>query len=345
LYPSLQKNPTIGRWTKALAHPAAIRAIVCPPNRMLVIDEIILNLFQSFIFGTTIMKKLATVIIIALSLTACGTRLVYHHLDWLIPWYVGDYISLDSDQKSMLEKRLSKLLDWHCRTQLPAYAVTLRALGRDLAHSADPVDAATLQAYYTRILALWKELLQQIGPDITAILATASDDQIRELFDNLARQNQKFRKKYVDSAPDELTQNRQKRMIKRLKYWISDLNSGQRQALSVWSMQLTPIAEQWVQNREVIQAEARRLLDSRDDNPEFRLDMQGLIMHPENMRSAAYQRKIDINTGITLQLLLQLDQMLTEDQRSHLLGRVESLAADFDTLSCDPQTLPKAKFN
>ena len=328
-----------------MAHPAAIRAIVCPPNRMLVIDEIILNLFQLFIFGTTIMKKLATVIIIALSLAACGTRLVYHHLDWLIPWYVSDYISLDRDQKNILEKRLSILLDWHCRTQLPAYAVTLRALGRDLADSADPVDLATLQAYHTRILALWQELLQQISPDITDILSLASDDQISELFDNLAEQNQTFRKKYVDLPPDELIQHRQQRMVKRLKYWLSDLNPEQKQAISDWSMKLTPIADQWVQNREDIQAEARRLLDLRDDDPQFRSGMQGLIMHPENMRSAEYQHKIDINTGITLKLLVQLNQMLTEDQRSHLLGRIESLAADFDTLSCDPETLPQPKFN
>ena len=291
------------------------------------------------------MKKHATIIIILVSLTACGPRLVYQHLDWLIPWYVSDFISLDSDQKNMLEKRLSKLLDWHCLTQLPAYAVTLRALGGDLTNSADPVDAATLQAYHTRILALWQELLQQIGPDITAILATASDDQIVELFDNLEKQNQKFRKKYIDLPPDELIQNRQERMIKRLTYWISDLHAEQRQVVLDWSKQLTPIAVQWVQNREAIQAEARRLLSRRDSNPEFRSDMQGLIIHPENMRSAAYQRKIDINTGITLNLLLQLNQMLTEDQRSHLLGRIESLAADFDTLSCDPETLPKARFN
>ena len=291
------------------------------------------------------MKKLATIIIILVSLTACGPRLVYQHLDWLIPWYVSDYISLDSDQKNILEKRLSKLLDWHCRTQLPVYALTLRALGGDLANSADPVDAATLQAYNTRILALWQELLQQIGPDITDILSLASDDQIRELFENLAKQNQKFRKKYVDLPPDELIQNRQKRMVKRLKYWISNLNPEQIQAVADWSSQLTPIAAQWVQNREVIQAEARRLLDGRHDNPELQTAMQDLIIHPYKRRSVQYQRKIDINTGITVKLLVQLDQMLTEDQRSHLLGRIESLAADFDTLSCDPETLPKPQFN
>lgn len=291
------------------------------------------------------MKKLAAIIICMAALTGCGPRLVYQHLDWLIPWYVSDYISLDSDQKNMLEERLSRLLDWHCRTQLPAYAMTLRALGGDLASSGKPVDEATLQAYNTRIIMLWKELLRQIGPDITAILATASDDQIDELFDNLAKQNQKFRKKYVDLPPEQLNQNRQKRMIKRLTYWLSKLNPEQRQAVADWSSRLTPIAEQWVQNREMLQAEARSLLNRRDRGPEFQTAMQDLIIHPDKRRSVAYQRKIDLNTGITINLLVQLDQMLAEDQRSHLLGRIESLAADFDTLGCDPATLPKPSLN
>ena len=291
------------------------------------------------------MKKITAIILIAVALTGCGPRLAYQHLDWLIPWYVSDYITLDSDQKNLLEERLAMLLDWHCRTQLPVYAVTLRELGRDLANGADPVSEAALQAYNRKIILLWNELLAQIGPDITAILATASDVQIKELFDNLARQNQKFRKKFVDLLADEADRRRQDRMIKRLKYWISDLNPDQIQAVAEWSLQLTPIAEQWIQNREVIQAKARSLLDRRFDNPEFRSNLQALIIHPEKMRSADYQRKLDINTGITISLIVRLEQMLTKDQRSHLLARIESLAADFDTLSCDPTTLPKPPVN
>ena len=60
----------------------------------------------------------------------------------------------------------------------------------------------------------------------------------------------------------------------------------------------------------------------------FQTAMQDLIIHPYQRRSVQYQGQIDINTGITVKLLVQLDQMLTEDQRSHLLGRIESLAAD-----------------
>ena len=291
------------------------------------------------------MKNRALILLLAIFLAGCGPRLLYSHLDWLIPWYVSDYISLDSDQKNMLEKRLLKLLDWHCRTQLPAYATTLRALGRDLANSSEPVDAATLKTYNTRLMALWKALLQKIGPDITAILATATDAQIDELFHNLDKQNQKFKKEYVDLPYDELIQNRAERMVKRTKYWISKLNPEQKQAVSDWSLQLTPIAVDWIQNRERIQSEARRLLGQRRDNPEFRTAMQKLILHPENVRSAEYQRKIDINTTATIKLLAQLIQLLTEKQRSYLLDRIESLAADFDTLSCDPETLPKPNFN
>jgi len=288
-----------------------------------------------------LMKKRVIILLLAMVLAGCGTRLIYSQLDWLIPWYVSDYISLDGDQKSLLEVRLSKLLDWHCRTQLPAYAATLRALGRDLAASAEPVDVETLQVYNTSLMALWQELLQRIGPDINDILATATDAQIDELFRNLETRNQKFKKKYVDLSPDELIQNREERLIKRTRYWISKLNPQQKQAVTEWNSQLAPLAADRLQNREIIQTEARGLLAHRHRNPGFRTAMLELIINPTSRRTAEFQRKIDINTAVTITFLVQLDRLLTQKQRSHLLDRIESLAEDFDTLSCDPKTRPK----
>ena len=293
------------------------------------------------------MIKRIAIFLIAVVLVSCGPRLVYPHLDWLIPWYLSDYISLDSDQKSMLGDRLSKLLDWHCRTQLPAYATTLRELRQDLARHSGQLNPAMLQAYSARLTVLWKELLQQIGPDITAILATATDAQIDELFVNLEKQNQKFKKEYVDLPPDELVQNRAERMVKRAKYLISKLNAEQKQAVTDWSSQLTPIAEDWLQNRRVVQAGARRLIASRHTEPGFKAAMQEFIINPERMRFADYQRKIDINTTVTINFLVKLDRLLTTEQRSYLLDRLDSLAADFDALarSCNPATTPKPEFN
>jgi hypothetical protein len=85
------------------------------------------------------MKKLIFAIGLLLLVTGCGPRLIYPHLDWLIPSYVDDYISLNREQSGLLEKRLLEGLDWHCRTQLPVYAQSLRELAKDLEDPRQPV--------------------------------------------------------------------------------------------------------------------------------------------------------------------------------------------------------------
>jgi hypothetical protein len=290
------------------------------------------------------MKKFLFILSFLIIFVACGPRYIYPHLNWLVPWYVSDYISLDATQKNMLQKRLLTQLDWHCRTQLPTYAEMLRAIGREFANPDQAVDSSKIQSYNIKLMKLWKELMKQIGPDITDILTTASNEQIDELFDNLDKQNREFSKEYVDLSPAKLNENRQKRMHKRLKYWISDPTTEQKAAISTWSKQMAPLSEDWLQNRKMIQTEARRLLALRSRNPEFRATLLKLIVNPEHMGTPAYQTKIETNIERTIKLIIQLDRLLTPAQRSYLLKRIDSLATDFDKLSCDPKEVPKPRF-
>lgn len=274
-------------------------------------------------------------------IAGCGPRFIYPHLNWLIPWYIGGYISLDDTQKSMLQKRLLKQLEWHCRTQLPDYAMILRAMGREFGNPDQRLSYSKIYSYSNKVMKLWKDLMQQIGPDIADLLITASDEQIAELFDNLAEQNREFREEYVDLPIEKLTENRNKRMIKRLKYWISNPTSEQKSAISVWSEQIVPVSEDWLQNREILQAEARRLLSRRSSDLKFRADLLQFIVNPESLRSPAYQAKIESNLETTIRFIIKLDRLLTPGQRTRLLKRIESLAGDFDKLSCDPKDIPR----
>ncbi len=285
------------------------------------------------------MKNKLLIAAVVIVVVGCSTRFIYFHLDWLIPWYISDYISLDSEQKNMLEKRLLAQLEWHCRTQLPVYAEALRVLGNDVADPANPIDVERLRFHYARFMELWQALLREIASDVTDLLLTASDEQIDELFANLASRNQEFREKYVDLPANELDKNRQARMLKRVDYWISDPTALQIQAVAEWNATLMPIAEQWLQNRERTQAHARTVLEKRDDSLEFRKEMFDLIVYSERLRPEAYQQKIDFNTDVTLKLMVQLDRLLTDEQRQHFIKRIESLASDLDSISCDPYTI------
>jgi len=282
------------------------------------------------------MKKILVLVIWLILLSACGPRLYYPRLDWLIPWYVNDYISLEPGQSSQLRARLARQLDWHCRTQLPEYAEFLRDLRREVNDSGRPVTAERLDIYKIRLTRYWNALIRQISPDIADILFSATDEQVGELFENLEKKNREIESEFVAPPPQEIIHNRQKRMQKRLDYWLGDLTKSQLQAVTAWSLQIEPIAADRVANRRQIQAAWRHLLEGRTSRDEIQVALLGLLTNPEEFRTEKYQLKIDANTQRTLELLAYLLETLTPNQRIHLSERLESMATDFDQLSCDP---------
>ncbi len=283
------------------------------------------------------MKKISSIIIWLILVVGCGPGFIYPHLDWLIPWYIDDYISLNSDQSSMLKSRLMQRLDWHCRTQLSAYAEYLRDIAADFDKPSPSITYETLEAHFARLLMHWRDLMRQIAPDVADILITATDEQIAELFSNLEKENRELRAEYLDPSANELLETRRKKMVKRLDYWISSLTTEQKQAINDWNLQLQPISEEWLQNRERFQSDLRRLLARRADATDFRENLSEMLIYPERFRYPEYQEKLEYNTAVTLKFIVAIDRLMTIEQRKKLVRRLNDLAEDFDRLSCEPE--------
>ena len=284
------------------------------------------------------MKKLIISICLLAGVMGCGPRLIYPHLNWLIPFYVDDYISLNREQSSLLGKRLLGVLDWHCRTQLPVYAQLLRELAKEVEDPGQPVSYERLQYYSNQFIIHWRELSKQIAPEMADILVTASDEQLVELFQNIEKRNNEFKSEYVDVPLAELQEKRKERMKKDLKQWISYLTKEQKQAVSDWSAQIKPLAADGLRNRERVLAEFKDLLANRRQESEFKEAFVALLVNLDQMRAPEYQKKIDDNTEVTFELLMKMERSLNSTQRAYLLKRLRSLAADFEILSCDPAT-------
>lgn len=72
------------------------------------------------------LRALLVILLAVLLLGGCSLRFAYGKLDWLVPWYVRDFVTLNAGQRSDLDRRLAVQLTWHCRTQLADYAAGLR---------------------------------------------------------------------------------------------------------------------------------------------------------------------------------------------------------------------------
>jgi len=269
-----------------------------------------------------------------LLITACGPRWYYHQLDWMIPWYVDDYLALDSDQRSVLEIRLARQLNWHCRTQLPEYAAFLKSVRQEFENPDRPVTREQFAHHLESLEQYWKDLMAQIGPDVADILLTVSDDQIEELYRNIEKDNLERQRTYVDPPAHEIVQNRANRMVDRLEKWIGNLTSAQYAAVEEWSQDMGASTDQWLANRRRTQQAFRNLIATRALDPAFKEKFTALLVSPEGVRTEAYQAQLDRNIALVLDMLAEIAKTLTDDQRFHLLAYIESLAEDFDVLAC-----------
>ena len=168
------------------------------------------------------------------------------------------------------------------------------------------------------------------------ILTTASDEQLAELFQNIEKRINEFKAEYVDISLEKLEEKRKDRMKTDLEKWISRLTWEQKQAVSDWSGQIEPLAADGLRNREKVLTEFKNLLAKRKHDPDFKKTFVSLLVNLDQLRAFEYQKKIDYNTDVTIKFFIKIDRSLDPTQRVHLLKRINSLAADFENISCDP---------
>ena len=282
------------------------------------------------------MKKFAFLFGLCLSIVSCGPGLIYTNLDRLVPRYADDYISLNREQRSLLDLRLADRLEWHCHTQLDRYAAFFNRLRSDFRDSNQTVTHARMRAYYDAVQEAWDDLLRRLGSDAAKILATANEAQIAELYENLAEKNREIEEKYIDVSSEERVKERRQRMEKRLRRWISRLTPAQEQLVAAWSEAFEPMAEDRLVFRKRVQNAFLQVLHRRHQE-DFEPAFTHLLTHFRELRSPAYQTKMEANTRRTIDLLVALERSLTRSQRDHLLERLASYSKTFAELSCGPE--------
>ena len=71
--------------------------------------------------------------LLTLLAAGCTMSFTYNHLDWLIPWYVDDYVDLSRQQRQLLQGQLGPVLQWHREEELERYLELLDQIEADLA--------------------------------------------------------------------------------------------------------------------------------------------------------------------------------------------------------------------
>ena len=257
----------------------------------------------------------------------------YSLVDNALVWYVRDYFPLNVRQEAVLKSGLAEVRRWHCSTQLPQYAQWLRGVSAELQRGMSRDDVARRAA---EVQAHWRVLLAQLAPVLARTFESATPEQVVQLAANFDASNREYRNDWVDVPREALAAKRAERATTQLTRWIGGLHSTQAETVARWSRAFDPTGGEWLAFRERWQAAFLATLAEATRPAHFDVEVARLFVDYDALWSPELRRKVAANRGATLEMIYDVQRLMTDAQRRQVAEVAESYAAEFDRMACAP---------
>ena len=278
-------------------------------------------------------KTLLLLLCLSLLISACSRAgLAYRNLDWLVPWRLNDYLNLDSQQQAWLKPRLQTHLQWHCSAELPRYIDWLQTTESILAQPQP--DSAQLLEQFAQFDAALNRIGVEITPTAIELLQGLSEQQVNELYAAMDEDNLEDRQDFLDPPLATQISERQTRMQERLRPWLGRLNTAQTEHIATWANSLGEQNRLWLENRQLWQAELRKVVAERD-SADFAERVTRLLQQRESFYSDEYRASYGRSRQALATLFSQLLSNSDEAQRERLSHRLRDLRRDLAEQQCD----------
>lgn len=280
-------------------------------------------------------RRFLLVLALALALallSACSAiRIGYNQADTILAWMADDYFDFDAAQKQDFNVRMDRLLKWHRQEQLPDYARFLTEIKQRGQRPLTREDAAWM---VDGTKARFRAIAQRGANDAAEMLATLTPENIRALEKHFVKVNQKFAREYKLGGTDEQRKRaRLERTLKQLREWAGALTHAQEDRIAALNDAIPSTDAMRQQDRQRRQKEFLALLNLRHDKAAFTPRLQAWLTDWEKGRAPEFDKAQHDAIDKRVALYLEVERMLTPQQREHALHRLQGFIEDIQALA------------
>lgn len=258
---------------------------------------------------------------------ACSsTSFVYNRLDFLVLWYVEDYVDLDQYQKQYTSDVLASFLLWHRTHELPDYLRILDQIEDNLSQPQTPEMVASV---FSEFEAAWLRLEKKGLGLLLDLGVQLSDEQIDEFMENLWERQVEFKEEYLERTDEEFYEDNYEESEDSAREYLGPLSDKQLELLREFSRSLLRSDRVWLQERAEWLAELAVLLERK---PGWQERVREAVAARRNNASAESRRVYDHNMQAIYAVIAQLLDGRSEQQDAHLRDRIASLREDLQVL-------------
>lgn len=281
------------------------------------------------------MKKLSVILLLLAQglLSGCSSSFGYNNIDWLVYWYLDDYIELDKSQKNLLDGKIEAWHTWHRSEELVQYRDQLIELKGQLQQG--PLSAEQWSNEFEKGRSHWVRFRDHISPDLSVLAMQISDQQVADLFAELEKNNVEQEEERNELSIEERLENSEDDIADQLKEKIGRLTNEQKAIIRQSVPQFSSTFEYWIDYRRDIQQRSLALMMQRNSLPNFSQQLEDLIKSPDDFKSSEYLAAIEHNRTAYAQLMAKINETLTPKQQKKLGKEIQELIDVIDDLIDD----------
>ena len=278
------------------------------------------------------------VVIALFVVSACSsTTYVYNRLDFLLPWYMDDYVDLDAEQEAYLDELLVPFLAWHRAHELPVYLTALNRIEDSLNQ---PLTAEIVGTIVTEFELAWQRLQSEGLERLLDLGASLSDEQIAAFLEALWEQQREFEEEYLERDEEEFFEDNDDNTRDTFQDYLGKLSDDQKQWVRDGSRRLLRSDQVWLKERAQWLTELGILLER---EPGWQERVRVAISAKNNTMTPEYQRIYEHNMDAIYQLTAQVLNARSERQSRHVRGKLADVREDLETLIAQGQNTAGAR--
>lgn len=263
---------------------------------------------------------------LCLMLASCSNAFVYNQLDWLIPWYMGDYVNLTREQKSSFKEELQPLLQWHREEELQSYRQILEGIEADLGR---PVTAAVIKSWAEQLLLAYERLEQRSLTLAFSLGEQMSDEQLAHFMNELYEEQAELEDEYLTRSDEEFRQQTFENFEDGLKGFMGKLEPGQKQLLREAAAQMQRFDQAWLQQRHQWLAQTEELLKR---EPGWQQRARDILDQREEHQSEQYVAANLHNEEVIYQVLAAVVDSRSDKQDRRMRKELNGFKRDLNKL-------------
>lgn len=280
------------------------------------------------------MKKICLVLICLFCLNACSTKVAYGFMGLLTKWYIGNYVSLNKEQKALVSETMEEFKAWHRRTQLPIYADYLDGVANRL--KKDNIDGQWIHAETDKVQIFLDTSLAQLKPSMIELMSSFSDEQVEELLESFVKEREKYTKKRVNISQKKTYNKRVDELKDQTSRFFGRLNQEQKSWVTDWSKQLKPYEALSVEQQKVWADKVATAMEVRHDKEKLSVLIDEIVFYRTDDWEPELEAILDHNQKISYELVAKLVNSLSSTQQKKMYSKLAGYKDDCISLSENP---------